>query len=85
MVNEEPIIALEADPNDPEDGDVTVQALEQALAERRARLNKGGRPRGSDKELVTIRLDKAALEQFRSGGPGWQTRINEAVRKAAGL
>lgn len=44
-----------------------------------------GRPRGSDKESVTIRLDKAALDHFRAGGPGWQTRINAAVRKAAGL
>jgi uncharacterized protein (DUF4415 family) len=44
-----------------------------------------GRPRGSDKESVTIRLDKAALAHFRAGGPGWQTRINAAVRKAAGL
>lgn len=48
-------------------------------------VRKGGRPRGSDKELVTVRLDKAALDYFRAGGAGWQTRLNEAVRKAAGL
>ena len=46
---------------------------------------KSGRPPGSTKELVTLRLDIAALDHFRAGGPGWQTRINEAVRKAAGL
>ncbi len=44
-----------------------------------------GRPTGSAKESVTIRLDTAALDHFRAGGPGWQTRINAAVRKAAGL
>ena len=48
-------------------------------------VNKGGRPRGSDKEMVTLRLDKAALAHFRAQGAGWQTRINDAVRKAAGL
>jgi uncharacterized protein (DUF4415 family) len=48
-------------------------------------IRKGGRPRGSDKEMVTIRLDKAAIEYFRDGTPGWQTRINDALRKAAGL
>lgn len=48
-------------------------------------VNRGGRPRGSDKERVTLRIDRAALQRFRAGGPGWQTRINEAVRKAAGL
>jgi uncharacterized protein (DUF4415 family) len=34
---------------------------------------------------VTLRLDAKVLEHFREGGPGWQTRINEALRKAAGL
>ncbi|WCT75057.1 BrnA antitoxin family protein [Sphingomonas naphthae] len=47
-----------------------------------------GRPVGSatsNKERVSLRLDKDALERFRADGPGWQTRINDAVRKAAGL
>lgn len=48
-------------------------------------VNRGGRPRGSDKERVTLRIDRAALAKFRAEGPGWQTRINDAVRKAAGL
>jgi uncharacterized protein (DUF4415 family) len=36
------------------------------------------------KEQVTLRIDQDVLEQFRQGGPGWQDRINEALRKAAG-
>jgi uncharacterized protein (DUF4415 family) len=36
------------------------------------------------KEQVTLRLDQDVLEFFRSGGAGWQDRINEALRKAAG-
>ena len=36
------------------------------------------------KEQVTLRLDQDVLEHFQSGGPGWQDRINEALRKAAG-
>lgn len=35
------------------------------------------------KELVTLRLDRAALAAFRASGPGWQRRIDEAVKKAA--
>ena len=76
-------IALEADPNDPEDGDVT----EEALAEREERRRRGGRPRGSitsTKSQVTLRLDNDVLERFRAGGPGWQSRINAALRKVAG-
>jgi len=36
------------------------------------------------KEQVTLRLDHDVLEFFREGGPGWQDRLNEALRKAAG-
>lgn len=44
--------------------------------------SKGGHPAGSSKEQVTLRLDKDILDRFRAGGPGWQARINEALRKA---
>lgn len=42
---------------------------------------RGGRPRGSDKQLVSIRLDKDVVEKFKATGPGWQTRINAALRR----
>ncbi len=34
------------------------------------------------KELVSIKIDSAVIEHFQSGGPGWQDRINEALRAA---
>lgn len=37
------------------------------------------------KELVSLRIDSDVLEHFQGGGPGWQDRINEALRRAAGL
>jgi uncharacterized protein (DUF4415 family) len=36
------------------------------------------------KELVSLRIDRDILEHFQEGGPGWQDRINEALKKAAG-
>jgi uncharacterized protein (DUF4415 family) len=36
------------------------------------------------KEQVTLRIDQDVLEHFRDGGSGWQDRINDALRKAAG-
>ena len=36
------------------------------------------------REQVTLRIDQDVLEWFQQGGPGWQDRINEALRKAAG-
>ena len=43
-----------------------------------------GRPKGSAKQLVSLRIDRDVLDSFRAGGPGWQSRINEALRKAVG-
>jgi uncharacterized protein (DUF4415 family) len=36
------------------------------------------------KELVSLRIDKDVLEHFQEAGLGWQDRINDALRKAAG-
>ena len=36
------------------------------------------------KELVSLRIDRDVLDYFQEDGPGWQDRINEALRKAAG-
>ncbi|WP_445191954.1 BrnA antitoxin family protein [Sphingomonas sp. Tas61C01] len=46
-----------------------------------------GRPpqRGEAKRQVTLRLDRDVLDKFREGGPGWQSRVNAALRKAVGL
>jgi uncharacterized protein (DUF4415 family) len=37
------------------------------------------------KETVSLRLDRDVLAHFQDDGPGWQERINEALRKVAGL
>ena len=36
------------------------------------------------KETVSLRIDRDVLDFFQEGGPGWQERINEALRKVAG-
>jgi uncharacterized protein (DUF4415 family) len=36
------------------------------------------------KEQVTVRIDRDVLDFFQEDGPGWQERINAALRKAAG-
>ncbi|MEW5685049.1 MAG: BrnA antitoxin family protein [Pseudomonadota bacterium] len=49
----------------------------QGMATRR------GRPKlDNPKRQVTLRLDVEVLEGFRETGPGWQGRINEALKKA---
>jgi uncharacterized protein (DUF4415 family) len=51
------------------------------LMQGEAVVRRSGRPQGSAKEQVTLRLDKAVLAHFRATGPGWQTRVNEALRR----
>jgi uncharacterized protein (DUF4415 family) len=37
------------------------------------------------KETVSLRLDRDVLAHFQDDGPGWQDRMNAALRRAAGL
>ena len=46
-----------------------------------ARLVRRGRPKLDEpKRQVTLRLDAAVIEGLRATGPGWQTRVNAALR-----
>lgn len=59
---------------------------EQIVREATGTLTRRGRPRSDNpKQQVTLRLDPEVLARFRADGPGWQGRINEALRKAAGI
>lgn len=42
----------------------------------------GRPPLPNPKKQVTLRLDPDVLAKFRATGRGWQSRINEALRKA---
>ena len=53
------------------------------------RVHPQGRParaaRAVPQGRVTIMLDPDVIEHFKADGKGWQTRVNAALRKAAGL
>ncbi|WP_439476715.1 BrnA antitoxin family protein [Brevundimonas sp.] len=45
-----------------------------------------GRPKlDSPKKQVTLRLDADVLEYWRAQGRGWQSRLNDALRRESGL
>jgi len=51
-----------------------------------SKVVKRGRPKvETPKVSTTVRLDADVLDYFRANGRGWQTRLNAALRKAAGL
>ncbi|TCU34112.1 BrnA antitoxin family protein [Rhizobium azibense] len=42
-------------------------------------------PKQRPKRAISIRLDQEVIDHFKSGGEGWQSRINAALRKSASL
>ncbi|TCQ01434.1 BrnA antitoxin of type II toxin-antitoxin system [Sphingomonas sp. PP-F2F-A104-K0414] len=60
--------------------------FEEADAYQGAKLVRRGRPKSDNpKQPVTLRLDRDLVDWFKSTGDGWQTRMNEQLRKAAGI
>ncbi len=58
----------------------TWEAAPDATPRRR------GRPTGSNKAQVTVKLDNDVLDALRSPDPkGWQTRLNQHLREQLGL
>jgi len=49
------------------------------------RRQRGRPPSDSPKQAIKLRLDAEVIHRFKADGPGWQTRMNNALRKAAGL
>ena len=80
--------------SDPDAPEATDEQLAQAKPFSEAfpaladamRKNVGGRPKlENPKVAVSLRLDQEIVARFKATGPGWQTRMNDALREAAGL
>ena len=67
----------------------SIEQAERAFKALTAKPVENVSPRASavpvGKETVSLRLDRDVLAHFQDDGPGWQERINEALRKVAGL
>lgn len=84
-----------AHPYDPDTyGDAVFDPIDDApdlstpywVAKFEAARVQRGRPKAvAPKVQTTLRLDPDVLEVFKAGGPGWQSRMNDALRRAAGL
>ncbi len=72
-------------------GDMSDDDLPDFSTDEWARVIKAapvrrGRPKAAVRKVsTTIRLDPDVLVAFKAEGSGWQSRINTALRKAAGL
>jgi len=66
--------------------ELTDELLEQADFYIGGKLIKRGRPKlAAPKETISIRLDSDLLEYLRGTGAGWQSRVNDLLRKSMKL
>lgn len=68
---------------DPEDApEITEKWVAEADLYRGKRIVRRGRPAGTSKKTqTTVRISNDVLEFFRATGPGWQTRMDEALKQ----
>ena len=66
---------------DPDDApELTEDWFDAADVKAGEKLLRRGRPPGSNKRQVAIRLDQDVIDHFKAQGSGWQTRLNAALR-----
>ena len=74
------------DPESEPDDDIPDLSTPYWVAKFQAAVVQRGRPpSAAPKVSTTLRLDPDVLARFKADGPGWQSRMNAALRRAAGL
>jgi uncharacterized protein (DUF4415 family) len=64
--------------------ELTDEWFQKAEFHKAGRPVRRGRPPAANKKrLVSLRLSPDVLEKFKATGPGWQTRIDAALKKAS--
>jgi uncharacterized protein (DUF4415 family) len=61
----------------------SARPFSEVFPDLAASIRKGRGPNKSPtKKLVSLRLSREVVEHFKSTGSGWQSRIDETLRKA---
>jgi uncharacterized protein (DUF4415 family) len=59
-----------------------LTGLPKALQRKLLAVRRRGPQKAPTKELISIRLSREVLASFRAGGPGWQGRIDDALKRS---
>jgi len=65
--------------------EITEEQAAQRMTFEEAVRRFRGKGRKAPKQVVTLRLDPDVVEAFKADGPGWQSRVNAALREAKNL
>ena len=60
--------------------EVLPRGLYEAAVKRRR--GQRGPQKGPVKKAITLRIDPDILARYKAMGPGWQSRMNEALRRS---
>jgi len=52
-----------------------------AQLQQKIGMRRRGPQKTPTKERITIRLSPSVVERFRATGPGWQSRVDDALRQ----
>ncbi|HEU0133841.1 MAG TPA: BrnA antitoxin family protein [Allosphingosinicella sp.] len=63
-------------------GERIIREADPPLGTRRGRPPK---PEAEHKQLVSIRLSPEVVQWLRASGPGWQTRVDDLLRREMGI
>jgi len=65
---------------------VPTPAVGRGFAAFKEHINRNGRPlKENKKKQISLRLDSDIVDFFQNTGDGWQTRINDSLRKVVQL
>ena len=81
-------IASDADASEATDAELAqAKSFAEVFPDMMEAVRRGrGRPAiANPRKQISLRLDGDVIEKFKSTGKGWQSRVNDALRKAAGL
>ncbi|MEE9924012.1 MAG: BrnA antitoxin family protein [Brucella anthropi] len=82
LIGPDPEIERASTPEELAQAKPFAEVFPEAAAEIKRTRGPGKKPA---KEIVTLRLDPDVVEAFKADGPGWQGRVNAALRKAKKL
>ena len=65
---------------------VSAPAVGRGFASFKEHINRSGRPlKENKKKQINLRIDSDIVDFFQNTGAGWQTRINDSLRKVIQL
>jgi len=59
-----------------------LSSLPKSLQGKLRRVGERGPQKAPTKQLVSLRLSLDVLAHYKAGGPGWQTRIDQTLKRA---